>query len=201
MPVITLPDGSQRHFDHAVSPMDVALDIGPGLAKATIAGRVNGELVDACDPIESDSTLSIITAKDEEGLEIIRHSCAHLLGHAIKQLWPNTKMAIGPVVDNGFYYDVDLDHTLTQEDIDALEKRMHETPASSTWPRWSSSRWTNGTIFSPSISPASSTPPAWRCRVCASATGGASSTLPQCMAWWRRKRNRPTSPPSTRWSG
>ena len=126
MPVITLPDGSQRHFDHAVSPMDVALDIGPGLAKATIAGRVNGELVDACDPIETDSTLSIITAKDEEGLEIIRHSCAHLLGHAIKQLWPNTKMAIGPVVDNGFYYDVDLDHTLTQEDIDALEKRMHE---------------------------------------------------------------------------
>lgn len=126
MPVITLPDGSQRHYDHAVSPMDVALDIGPGLAKATIAGRVNGELVDASDLIESDAQLSIITAKDEEGLEIIRHSCAHLLGHAIKQLWPNTKMAIGPVIDNGFYYDVDLDHTLTQEDIDALEKRMHE---------------------------------------------------------------------------
>lgn len=83
MPVITLPDGSQRHFDHAVSPMDVALDIGPGLAKATIAGRVNGELVDASDLIESDATLAIITAKDEEGLEIIRHSCAHLLGHAI----------------------------------------------------------------------------------------------------------------------
>ncbi|VEC53642.1 threonyl-tRNA synthetase [Klebsiella aerogenes] len=90
--------------------------------KPPLPGGVNGELVDACDPIESDSTLSIITAKDEEGLEIIRHSCAHLLGHAIKQLWPNTKMAIGPVVDNGFYYDVDLDHTLTQEDIDALEK-------------------------------------------------------------------------------
>ena len=126
MPVITLPDGSQRHFDRAVSPMDVALDIGPGLAKATIAGRVNGELVDASDLIENDATLAIITAKDEEGLEIIRHSCAHLLGHAIKQLWPNTKMAIGPVIDNGFYYDVDLDHTLTQEDIDALEKRMHE---------------------------------------------------------------------------
>ena len=124
MPVITLPDGSQRHFDHAVSPMDVALDIGPA-AKATIAGRVNGELVDACDPIESDSTLSIITAKDEEGLEIIRHSCAHLLGHAIKQLWPNTKMAIGPVVDNGFYYDVDLDHTLTRR-YRRARKRMHE---------------------------------------------------------------------------
>ena len=125
MPVITLPDGSQRHFDHAVTPMDVALDIGPGLAKATIAGRVNGELVDASDLIEQDATLALITAKDEAGLEIIRHSCAHLLGHAIKQLWPNTKMAIGPVIDNGFYYDVDLDHTLTQEDIDALEKRMH----------------------------------------------------------------------------
>lgn len=115
MPVITLPDGSQRHYDHAVSPMDVALDIGRGLAKATIAGRVNGELVDASDLIEQDAKLSIITAKDDEGLEIIRHSCAHLLGHAIKQLWPHTKMAIGPVVDNGFYYDIDLDRTLTQK--------------------------------------------------------------------------------------
>ena len=114
MPVITLPDGSQRHFDHAVSPMDVAR-ISVWTCKATIAGRVNGELVDASDLIESDATLAIITAKDEEGLEIIRHSCAHLLGHAIKQLWPNTKMAIGPVIDNGFYYDVDLDHTLTQK--------------------------------------------------------------------------------------
>lgn len=115
MPVITLPDGSQRHYDHAVSPMDVALDIGPCLAKATIAGRVDGELVDASDLIEHDAKLSIITAKDEEGLEIIRHSCAHLLGHAIKQLWPHTKMAIGPVVDNGFYYDIDLDRTLTRK--------------------------------------------------------------------------------------
>lgn len=126
MPVITLPDGSQRQFDHPVSPYDVALDIGPGLAKACIAGRVNGELVDASDLIENDAQLAIITAKDDAGLEILRHSCAHLLGHAIKQLWPNTKMAIGPTIDNGFYYDVDLDHTLTQEDIDLLEKRMHE---------------------------------------------------------------------------
>jgi threonyl-tRNA synthetase len=126
MPVITLPDGSQRHFDHAVSPLDVALDIGPGLAKACIAGRVNGELVDAGDLIESDAQLAIITIKDAEGLEIMRHSCAHLLGHAIKQLWPDTKMAIGPVIDNGFYYDVDIDRTLTQEDLDLLEKRMHE---------------------------------------------------------------------------
>lgn len=126
MPVITLPDGSQRHFDHPVSPLDVARDIGPGLAKACIAGRVNGELVDAGDLIESDAQLAIITIKDAEGLEIMRHSCAHLLGHAIKQLWPDTKMAIGPVIDNGFYYDVDIDRTLTQEDLDLLEKRMHE---------------------------------------------------------------------------
>ncbi|MGK4845922.1 TGS domain-containing protein, partial [Salmonella enterica] len=109
MPEITLHDGSQSHYDNTVSPMDVALEIGHGLQKATIACRVNGELVDASDLIENDETLAIITAKDEEGLEIIRHSCAHMLGHAIKQLWPHTNMAIGPVVDNGFYYDVDLD--------------------------------------------------------------------------------------------
>ncbi|KPD02215.1 threonine--tRNA ligase [Moellerella wisconsensis] len=126
MPVITLPDGSQRQFDHAVSVLDVARDIGPGLAKACIAGRVNGELVDTCELIEHDANLAIITSKDQEGLEIIRHSCAHLLGHAIKQLWPNTKMAIGPIIDNGFYYDVDLDHPLTQEDLEKLEKRMLE---------------------------------------------------------------------------
>lgn len=124
MPIITLPDGSQRQFAHSVSVMDVAADIGPGLAKACIAGRVNDELVDACELIEADAALAIITAKDEEGLDILRHSCAHLLGHAIKQLWPQTKMAIGPVIDNGFYYDVDLDRTLTDEDLAALEERM-----------------------------------------------------------------------------
>ena len=126
MPVITLPDGSQRAFDHAVSVMDVASDIGPGLAKATIAGKVNGELVDAVDIIEHDAALQIITARDEEGLEIIRHSCAHLIGHAIKQLWPDAKMAIGPTIDNGFYYDVDMEHSLSQEDLQKLEKRMLE---------------------------------------------------------------------------
>jgi len=126
VPVITLPDGSSRSFDQAVSVSDVALDIGPGLAKATIAGRVNGELVDACDLITEDSELSIITSRDEDGVDIIRHSCAHLLGHAIKQLWPDTKMAIGPVIENGFYYDVDLEHRLTDEDIEKLQKRMLE---------------------------------------------------------------------------
>lgn len=126
MPIITLPDGSQRQFDHPVSVLEVAQDIGAGLAKATIAGRVNGERRDACDVIEQDATLEIITAKDEDGLEIIRHSCAHLLGHAIKQLFPDVKMAIGPTIENGFYYDVDLDRSLTQEDLDAIEKRMLE---------------------------------------------------------------------------
>ncbi|TKB50464.1 threonine--tRNA ligase [Ferrimonas sediminicola] len=126
MPVITLPDGSQRQFDNPVSVMDVASDIGPGLAKACIAGRINGERVDACEIMEQDCNLSIITAKEEDGLEIIRHSCAHLLGHALKQLWPDAKMAIGPTIDNGFYYDIDLEHKLTQEDIDALEKRMQQ---------------------------------------------------------------------------
>ncbi|WP_108650932.1 threonine--tRNA ligase [Dongshaea marina] len=126
MPIITLPDGSTRHFPHPVSVLEVAADIGPGLAKSCLAGRVDGILVDATDKIDSDVNLSIITPKNDEGLEIIRHSCAHLLGHAIKQLWPETEMAIGPVIENGFYYDIDLDRSLTQEDLDLLEKRMME---------------------------------------------------------------------------
>ena len=124
MPVITLPDGSQRSFEQAVSVLDVANDIGPGLAKATIAGRVDGQLVDAGDLIEQDAKLQIITSRDDDGLEIIRHSCAHLLGHAIKQLYPDVKMAIGPTIDNGFYYDVDLEEPLNQEALEKLEKRM-----------------------------------------------------------------------------
>lgn len=124
MPVITLPDGSKREFPNAVSILDVAQDIGPGLAKATIAGKINGELADACDLITEDSLLQIITAKDDEGLEIIRHSCAHLIGHAIKQLYPDVKMAIGPTIDNGFYYDVDLEEPLNEEALANIEKRM-----------------------------------------------------------------------------
>ncbi|AJQ95203.1 threonine--tRNA ligase [Gynuella sunshinyii] len=126
MPVITLPDGTQRQYESPVTVMQVAEDIGPGLAKATIAGVINGSNADACDLIEQDATLKIVTARDDLGLEIIRHSCAHLLGHAIKQLWPQTKMAIGPVIENGFYYDVDLDHSITEEDLGRLEKRMLE---------------------------------------------------------------------------
>jgi threonyl-tRNA synthetase len=124
MPVITLPDGSRRSYDSDVSVFDIASDIGPGLAKATVAGLVDGVPVDAHDKISHDATVVIITAKSKEGLDIIRHSCAHLLGHAIKQLWPDTKMAIGPVIENGFYYDVDLDHRLTDEDMARLEERM-----------------------------------------------------------------------------
>ena len=124
MPLITLPDGSQRAYDHPVSTLDIATDIGPGLAKACVAGRVNGLRVDASDLIEQDAALEIITAKSDDGLEIIRHSCAHLLGHAMKQLYPDVKMAIGPTIDSGFYYDVDLAVSLTQDDLEAIEKRM-----------------------------------------------------------------------------
>ena len=131
MPVITLPDGSQRTFEQAVTIMQVAEDIGPGLAKATIAGRVNGELLDACELISEDAQLAIITAKNEEGVEIIRHSCAHLIGHAIKQLRPDVKMAIGPVIDDGFYYDIETDEPFTPEDMVSLEKRMKDLIATS----------------------------------------------------------------------
>ncbi len=124
MPVVTLPDGSQREFDKPVSVLEVAQDIGPGLAKATVAGRIDGELVDACELITEDAAVQIITPKDDDGVHIIRHSCAHLLGHALKQLYPEAKMAIGPVIDNGFYYDVDLDRPITSDDLAALEERM-----------------------------------------------------------------------------
>src|SRR5687767_155141 len=102
MITITLPDGSRREFENPVSVMDVAQSIGPGLAKATVAGKVDGKLVDASDRIDHDANLQIITPKDEEGVEIIRHSTAHLVGHAVKQLYPAAKMVIGPVIDEGF---------------------------------------------------------------------------------------------------
>jgi len=130
MPIITLPDGSKRQFDAPVSVYQVAADIGPGLAKVTLGGRVflngdkTGQRVDAHDLITDDADLVIFTPKDEDGLEIIRHSCAHLLGHAIKQLFPNVKMAIGPTIDSGFYYDIDIEQKLTDEDLIAIEARM-----------------------------------------------------------------------------
>lgn len=124
MVVITLPDGSVREFDGETTVMQIAQNIGAGLAKATIAGRVNGKLVDASDPITTDATVQIITAKDAEGVEIIRHSCAHLLGHAVKQLYPEVKMVIGPVIEDGFYYDIYSECPFTPEDMQAIEARM-----------------------------------------------------------------------------
>ncbi|MEX2320179.1 MAG: TGS domain-containing protein, partial [Saccharospirillum sp.] len=124
MPVITLPDGSQRSFEQPVSILQIAEDIGPGLAKNAVAGRIDGARVDLVDVVSQDAAVEIITPKDEDGLEIIRHSCAHLLGHAVKQLWPDARMAIGPTIENGFYYDIDMEHRLTEEDLGALEKRM-----------------------------------------------------------------------------
>ena len=126
MPTITLPDKTQREYEGSLTIMQVAQDIGPGLGKAAIAGYVNDELYDACEVIEHDAHLRIITNKDPEGIEIIRHSFAHLMGHAIKQLFPNAKMAIGPVIEDGFYYDIDTEKPLVPDDVKAIEARMNE---------------------------------------------------------------------------
>ncbi|PSJ79860.1 threonine--tRNA ligase [Neisseria iguanae] len=123
---ITLPDSSVRQYESPVTVAQIAASIGAGLAKATVAGKVNGKLVDACDPITEDSSVQIITPKDKEGVEIIRHSCAHLIGHAVKQLYPNAKMVIGPVIEDGFYYDIATEKPFTPEDMAAIENRMKE---------------------------------------------------------------------------
>ena len=126
MPIITLPDGNKKKFDQPVTIMEVAESLGPGLAKAAIAGRVNGVLLDTSIPIEKDSEVNIITAKDQDGIETIRHSFAHLIGHAVKQLYPEAKMAIGPVIEDGFYYDIAYDQPFTPKDLEAIEARMKE---------------------------------------------------------------------------
>lgn len=123
---ITLPDGSVRQYEAPVTVAQIAASIGSGLAKATVAGKVNGKLVDASDPISKDASVQIITPKDKEGVEIIRHSCAHLVGHAVKQLYPNAKMVIGPVIEDGFYYDIATDKPFTPDDVAAIEARMKE---------------------------------------------------------------------------
>ncbi len=126
MPVITLPDGKEKKFDSSVTINQIASEIGPGLAKAAIAGKVNGMLLDTCIPINDDAHIQIITSKDNDGLEIIRHSFAHLLGHAVKQLYPDAKMAIGPVIEDGFYYDISYKDTFTPNDLEAIEQRMKD---------------------------------------------------------------------------
>ena len=126
MPVITLPDGTKKDFKENLTIDDLSNSIGAGLAKATVAGKINGKLVDASEIISNDSDVIIVTNSDPEGLEIIRHSCAHLFGHAIKQMFPKAKMAIGPTIDNGFYYDIDLDVSLNDKDLELIEKKMKE---------------------------------------------------------------------------
>lgn len=129
MPIITLPDGSQRTFQDAITVHGVAADIGPGLAKAALAGKVNGREVDTSYVIENDVDLSIITERDPEGLEIIRHSTAHLLAQATQQLFPGTQVTIGPTVEDGFYYDFATGHNFTPEDLEKIERRMAEIAA------------------------------------------------------------------------
>ncbi|MEJ2534579.1 MAG: threonine--tRNA ligase [Gammaproteobacteria bacterium] len=121
---MTLPDGSQRQFERPVSVMDLAADIGPGLAKATLAGEVDGKLVDASHVVANDATVRIITARDAEGLEIIRHSTAHLLAQAVKRLFPDAQVTIGPVIDNGFYYDFAYEPGFTPEDLEKIDAEM-----------------------------------------------------------------------------
>lgn len=133
MPCITLPDGSQRHFPQAVSIAELAADIGPGLAKAALAGRLDGrsgvQLVDTAFLLEQDANVSLITARDPEGLEILRHSCAHLLAMAVKQLYPSAQVTIGPVIEDGFFYDFAFERPFTPDDLAQIETRMQALAA------------------------------------------------------------------------
>ena len=124
MPIITLPDGSQKHFDRPVSVTDVATAIGAGLAKAALAGKIDGQLVDTSHMISADVALAIITERDPEGLELIRHSTAHLLAMAVQELFPGVQVTIGPVIEDGYYYDFATGHTFTPEDLQNIEQRM-----------------------------------------------------------------------------
>lgn len=126
MPAITLPDGSQKQFESPVSVHQVAESIGPGLARSALAGRVDGTLVDTSSIIDDDAELSIITPRDEEGIEILRHSCAHLMAQAVQQLFPTAQVTIGPVIEDGFYYDFAYKRAFTPEDLEQIEKRMAE---------------------------------------------------------------------------
>ncbi len=126
MPVITLPDGSQKQFNHSVSIHEIAESIGPRLAKAALAGKVDGDIVDTSHMLEDDAEVAIVTIKDEAGLEVLRHSCAHLMAQAVQRLFPSAQVTIGPVIEDGFYYDFAYERTFTPEDLEAIEKKMHE---------------------------------------------------------------------------
>jgi threonyl-tRNA synthetase len=126
MPKVTLPDGSVREFDQAVSIADIAANIGAGLAKAALAGRVNGVLVDTSHVVTEDSEVAIVTERDEDGLEVLRHSCAHLMAQAVQRLFPKAQVTIGPVIEDGFFYDFAFERPFTPEDLEAIEKVMNE---------------------------------------------------------------------------
>src|SRR5262250_1998013 len=126
MPEIRLPDGAVRHFDAPVTVAQVAAAIGPGLAKAALAGKVDGNVVDTSYVVDRDTSLAIITDKDPEGLEVLRHSAAHLLAYAVKELFPDAQVTIGPVIEDGFYYDFSFKRPFTPEDLVAIEAKMAE---------------------------------------------------------------------------
>src|SRR5688500_9496278 len=129
MSLITLPDGSQRRYDGAVSIAHIAADIGPGLAKAALAGRIDGKPVDTSHVVDGDAKVSIVTAKDADGLEILRHSTAHLLAQAVQSIYPDAQVTIGPVIQDGFYYDFAFERPFTPEDLEKFEARMRELMA------------------------------------------------------------------------
>src|SRR5216110_926212 len=126
MPDIRLPDGAIKHFDAPVTVADVAAAIGPGLAKAALAGKLDGKLVDTSFVIDGDATLAVVTDRDPEGLEVLRHSTAHLLAYAVKELFPDAQVTIGPVIEDGFYYDFSYKRPFTPEDLAAIEQKMTE---------------------------------------------------------------------------
>ena len=126
MPQITLPDGSNRQFDKPVSVLEVANDIGPGLAKATLAGKVDGVLVDAAHVIEQDAEVAIVTSRDDDALELLRHDAAHVMAQAVQELYPGTQVTIGPAIEDGFYYDFSREEPFTPDDLEKIEIRMHE---------------------------------------------------------------------------
>ena len=126
MPNLTLPDGALKEFEQPVSFADVAKSIGPGLFKSAVAGKIDEKIFDLSYLINNDSNISIITKESEEGLEIIRHSTAHLMAHAVKKLYPEAEVTIGPVIENGFYYDFAIENPFTDEDLEKIEKKMHD---------------------------------------------------------------------------
>jgi len=123
---ITLPDGSKRDYPAGTTPAEVASDISKSLGKAAVAAKVDGQLSDLSVPLKADSALAIVTAKDDEALELIRHDCAHIMARAVQEIWPDVKVTIGPVIENGFYYDFDRDEPFSTEDLEAIEKKMRE---------------------------------------------------------------------------